>query len=457
MKNEYQTLKPHKVFKHKSLWMLLFILYACSCGNNNDMLDKMDDKKEPEEGITRDQNGNSGTVSCPDTTYYIDLYKESDSIDLSDWELAWEDDFDYDDHQLDARWTSQNGPSGHILCSRWRENAAVSNGVLELKAIKESRGGQDWTCGSIWTKEAFGYGYFECKYKYAGASGTNNSFWLFPLMRNASELFCELDVNEGHFPNEVNTNLHHWLNRESENNQLAEARGLSPAYAHTFDSSIVTDRIRFSSNNASHFHIREFRIYEPNAECYPHDLLSANADKEVVGLNNLTTASDVSIEASGVFREEFKVASASDGNPSTSWVSQKEGEKWLTFTWPKQKEIGHIQFINGWQKSSDWLGLISDYKIEAFIDGEWVELAHYDVKENYNYAEEYHVYGMEWNASEISFYFDNQLIRTIPNTRCFDDLHIFLSLAIFEHAGEVTDEIDGKSMKIDWVKYYQRK
>lgn len=64
---------------------------------------------------------------------------------------------------------------------------------------------------------------------------------------------------------------------------------------------------------------------------------------------------------------------------------------------------------------------------------------------------------MDWSADTIKFYFDNKLIRTIPNTLCNSELNIFLSLAILEHAGEVTDNINGTSMKIEYVKYYQPK
>ena len=48
------------------------------------------------------------------------------------WEMVWNDEFDYQDSCLVQKWESQNGPSGHILCSRWRENAVVSNGTLKL-------------------------------------------------------------------------------------------------------------------------------------------------------------------------------------------------------------------------------------------------------------------------------------------------------------------------------------
>ncbi|NEW81064.1 MAG: glycoside hydrolase family 16 protein [Mariniphaga sp.] len=126
-------------------------------------------------------------------------------------QLVWSDDFDYPNAQLDAKWISQNGPNTHILCSRWRENAVVENGFLHLNNKKENRGGQEWTSGSIWTKEQFLYGYFECRYKYAAATGTNNSFWMMTtgIMPTAGKKF-EIDINEGHYPAEMATNIHNW-------------------------------------------------------------------------------------------------------------------------------------------------------------------------------------------------------------------------------------------------------
>ena len=96
-------------------------------------------------------------------------------------------------------------------CSRWRENAVVENGILHLKNKKENRGGQEWTSASIWSKKQFQYGYFECRYKYAAATGTNNSFWLMTTGTNPTQgKKFEIDINEGHYPAEVNTNLNNW-------------------------------------------------------------------------------------------------------------------------------------------------------------------------------------------------------------------------------------------------------
>lgn len=125
------------------------------------------------------------------------------------WKLAWSDEFDDPDSKLEEKWVSQNGPSGHILSSRWRENAKVSAGTLRLTNKKEQRGGQEWTSGNIWTKQHFRYGYYECRYRYAAAEGTNNSFWIMTMGQQPSgKKAFEIDINEGHFPNEVNTNIH---------------------------------------------------------------------------------------------------------------------------------------------------------------------------------------------------------------------------------------------------------
>jgi hypothetical protein len=63
--------------------------------------------------------------------------------------LVFSDEFSGTTADLDKNWDFQNGPSGHILSSRWRENAVVTNGFLRLVARKEKRGGQEWTAGSL--------------------------------------------------------------------------------------------------------------------------------------------------------------------------------------------------------------------------------------------------------------------------------------------------------------------
>ncbi len=216
------------------------------------------------------------------------------------WKLAFQDEFTGSDQSLDENWDFQNGPSGHILSSRWRANVAVAEGLVKLLAKKEERAGQSWTAASMWTKRKFKYGYFECRYRYAKATGTNNSFWLMTsgMPKDAPGKF-EIDINEGHYPDEINMNIHNW-----------------------------------------------------------------------------------------------------------------SGEHWA-----KSK---HLK-----------------------VPGS-------------DLAEEFHVYGLEWNQEELIWYFDGREIRREPNTICHGEAPVLLSLAIIKWAGAVTDAIDGTSMDVDYVRVYQK-
>jgi len=228
------------------------------------------------------------------------------------WKLVWKDDFNYKKRSdLLKVWESQNGGDHRpdVLCSRWEENVEVGGGVLRLVNRKESREGKDWTSGNIWTRSDFHYGYFECRYKYASITGTNNSFWLwtgaganwcFPGDTDPEKRF-ELDINEGHYPNIVNINVHEW----------------------------------------------------------------------------------------------------------------------------REKSIR------------------SDHKKYVY--------------ENTDFSKDYHLFGVEWTSDELIYYLDRKEIRRIKNEFCLTPARIFLSLAIAGWAGEVSDQLDGTFMEVDYVRVYNRK
>jgi len=218
------------------------------------------------------------------------------------WKLVFRDEFSGTLQDVDTAWTFQNGKCGHILCSRWRDNASVSNGVLHLNARKEMRAGQAWTAASLWTQRCFKYGYFECRYRYAKATGTNNSFWLTTREGSGPDKkdgMFEIDINEGHVPSKINMNVHNWSGKH----------------------------------------------------------------------------------------------------------------------WDKHEHI---------------------------------------FKEGLNLSEAYHIYGLAWDEKELVWYFDGQEIRREPNTNCYLPAPVFLSLAIINWAGPVTDAVDGTSMDVDFVRVYER-
>lgn len=390
------------------------------------------------------------------------------AFDYSQWDLKWEDNFDYKNSDLDNEWLSANYSSKNLYCSRWRENAVIRNGELHLDIRKEKRGGQDWTAGSVWTKKKFKYGYFECRYKYAGGEATNNSFWLMTQPRKQPEegAIFEIDINEGHYPNEISTNVHNWsditVNAKGRKTHPSFNKmfffGTKPTYSIQLELPIQTQKIRFISKQPSKFNIGEFRIYNVlESGVYP-EVLSKTADTDVKGLINYATASNVQIKASGTSNPKGSVKKLVDGNPFSSWSTQKEGDKWVEFAWDKPVKVGCIQFTNGWRdKNKNWRNLIHEYKVQYLKDGEWRDISVLDAAETNDFSKEFHTYGLEWNEKELIFYFDGKELRRSKNDFCYSETPIWLSLALIKWHGTLTDDLDGKSMKVDYVKYYQEK
>lgn len=378
------------------------------------------------------------------------------------WELVWSDEFEGSEADLDRLWISQNGPSTHILSSRWRENARVANGTLKLINRKEQRGGQQWTSGNLWTRRHFQYGYFECRYRYAAAPGTNNSFWIMTMGKQpAGKKSFEIDINEGHFPNEINTNIHNHSDRIVVNGRTTHpsssksfAFGARPDVSIELESPVVTRRIRLTSTHSGHFHLGEFRIYPPNAGAYPEPL-SPTADKDKPGLVNLAPAAR--IKTSGFHRNGPDTsAHLVDGNIGRSWVSQAEGTKSVEFTFPADQTVGCIQFVNGWQEKGAWKAMLDHYRVEYHDGSKWVAISSFDVRDGrFNFAREFQTYGLAWSEKELVFYFNGREIRREKNEFCHQPAPVWLSLAIIGWGGEITDAIDGTFMEVDHVRIFQ--
>lgn len=386
-----------------------------------------------------------------------------------DRELVWQDNFDYQNREeLLKVWEPQNGSNAHILCSRWQENIEVGNGMVRLVNHKESRGGQEWTSASIWTKKQFQYGYFECRYKYAAATGTNNSFWIMTTGYNppVGKKF-EIDINEGHYPSEIATNVHNWTDVTTD---PVTGKSSHPSYSQSFNltsakpdvaiqlnTPVTTRRIRLTSVYGAHFHIQEFRIYKPNAAGYPA-VLSQTADQDVAGLVNYARDPLTKITSSGVYGAGYEAQNAADGGLVKHWVSQVSGDKWIEFEFGSDKTIGCLQFVSGWLSGNNWNAVIDNYKVQYFNGTAWIDLAVYDASQTgKNLGMEFHTYGLDWSKDSLVFSIDGKVLRRTKNDFCHSPAPVYLSEAIIAWAGAVTDAIDGTSMVVDWVKIYQKK
>ncbi|WP_334318966.1 family 16 glycosylhydrolase [Termitidicoccus mucosus] len=405
---------------------------------------------------------------------FIEAPLSADPPPGGEWRLVFADEFDYADADLDREWISQNGPSGHILSSRWRENARVENGVLKLIGKKENRGGQDWTAGNIWTKKLFKYGYFECRYKYAAATGTNNSFWLMTQgwqQIPAGKKRFEIDINEGHYPDEINVNLHNWSDFWTDEKSGKKRHGAwgksiclsppsgKPGRTISLDVPVRTRKIRFSTGHAEHFHLREIRLFPKNDKGYYPDIEDGKTARDSGGLENYALKAKVTAHSPLHPQHAYtRPEAAIDNDIRTSWILAPGKGKFIELDLGEEKEIGAVQFLTGWMNGGEYVHYIHDYKIEYWGNGRWEELA---VQENdrlvaVDLGAGFHTYALEWNEDELIYYFDDKIIHRRKNDIAHWECPVWLSLAIMYFAGDVTDAIDGKAMTVDYVKVWQR-
>ena len=143
------------------------------------------------------------------------------------WNLKFADEFDYDVSSADEapfsnKWISDTGPrtlgSPEITSARIPENTTTQNGKMIITQRKEHNDKYNyphtWTTGCVWTREKVGpYGYYETSMKLAKATGLNQSFWTAGKNGSVEEEstgFIELDFCEGHYPDQMKSNLHRY-------------------------------------------------------------------------------------------------------------------------------------------------------------------------------------------------------------------------------------------------------
>lgn len=385
-------------------------------------------------------------------------------LDLSDWELVWSDEFDYPDAELDQRWVSREGEfeSEWVVGRRWRRNAVAANGILELRNRLDPSDPHLWSSASIWTKESFGYGYYEARYRYAGAYGTNNSFWLWPKNPPPDgQKACEIDINEGHFPNVINTNIHNWTDvwrlpdgREThEDNQLHHTLDGKREHRITLNDAVLTSGIRLVSTNPAAVHLAELSIFgTQNVQVG----IRPETPPELLNFTRSKDAALSSVGSSDQSRPDFAV----DGRPETRWVSPKYGRKWFSVEWTEPKAVRSVHIRNGWQDRSEAVrNLMTDFSLEYRDGDQWIAFYRYNAQDDADYSRDFNTFGLEWTEDYFKWYRDGKLFHTSRNNVCFSKVNILLSMAILngEIAGPVTPAIDGTSMKVDYVRYYRRK
>lgn len=369
------------------------------------------------------------------------------------WRLVFADEFNGATADLDPNWDFQNQSNSHVLCSRWRENVIEQNGLCRILNKKENRGGQDWTSGCMWTRRQFQYGYFECRYRYGATSGQNNSFWLMTRGKKGEPGLFEIDINEGHFPNEVNTNVHRWSGEHKALHQAFRI-GAEPAQSFEQEAPIETDKLRLVIRDGGQARVQELRAFSHRKEGGYPPVLPAKG--KATTLPNLALGAKVTASSEMKGYPAAKAVDGALGTPSRWLTAPGElGPHTLTLDLGRRQSIGCVQLVSGWQDKGVWKDMASDYSIEAWNGEKWVEFAR-SAGSRAVLSKEFHIYALEWNEKELIYYFDGKELRRQPNEWCHREAPVWLSDAIIRWAGPVDPAIDGTSMDVDYVRVYQK-
>lgn len=402
----------------------------------------------------------------------------------SDWKLVFEETFNGAPDMWKANWISDAQAHKHILSSRWPENVTVSEGILKLLNKKETRAGQDWTSGSIWTKEHFQYGYYEARYKIGSSTGLNNSFWLMTRKEHMTPeeqkkvasgeiTLFELDINEGHFPNEVNTNIHRWSPTRSAKSQSFRMAAPSPsgspselsliqipaASSFPLELPVTTDRIRLLLREGDRVSVMELRAFAPTKDGYP-EIQDAAGNALPVPADRVNLLAGATATATSQLKPELGPEKAVDGKlgNDSRWVTDDKTAPphELIIQLQQPVEIGCLQVLSGWQSQGKWQGSMSDFALQYWKDGAWVDIADSGSGGGVlDLSKDYHIYSMMWTPEEIVFFFDGKEVRREKNEFSNYPAPVFLSSAVIHWAGPVTDQIDGTSMDVDYVRIWQ--
>jgi beta-glucanase (GH16 family) len=132
----------------------------------------------------------------------------------SRWKMIFSDEFNGNKINTDKWYVYNSKMRRKYMIGRFAENIKVEHGVLKLVTRQPDSKDLKFTAGFIRSKTfTRKYGYFAARMRYANASGLNNAFWLVTQNLPPEKSF-EIDINEGHYPDEIVSTLHTWDNHK---------------------------------------------------------------------------------------------------------------------------------------------------------------------------------------------------------------------------------------------------
>ncbi len=153
----------------------------------------------------------------------------------------------------------------------------------------------------------------------------------------------------------------------------------NPDYAITILTPVSTNKIRLYTTQTSHFHVKEFRVYAPNNNGYPSNVLEDLNDTLDNGQINLaSTLATTSASGQYTLGAAYMPDNVIDGQTASDWVSADGSPQWVELDFPSPVTVGHVQFINGYQNGNGtWAGLmdLSKLSVQYWDGSNWQNVA----------------------------------------------------------------------------------
>ena len=173
------------------------------------------------------------------------------------------------------------------------------------------------------------------------------------------------------------------------------------------------------------------------------------ADLEKEGYQDYTSAALYNKTRSSYGYYEIKAKPMNSAGSSAFWFHKEDTQNWLT-------EIDVFE-IGGKAK-----GFENKYNMTVHVWQTPMERKHWGVDgvwiAPWRLADDYHVYGYEWNKDELRWYVDGVLVRTVENTQWHQPLLLtFDSETMPDWFGMPKDEDLPSTFSIEYVRAWKRR
>ena len=193
------------------------------------------------------------------------------------WKLVWEDDFNGKELDL-TKWSYDYGENWfHNELQAYTNNSRnvyLKDGMLHLKAIKETYKNKNYTSGRIFTRytASWMYGRFEARMKMPSGQGMWPAFWMLPVWLDWPQ-YGEIDVMEylGHQPTTQYGTMHYakdYFHLNSRGGIYKSPRMLNESF-NVYATEWLQDEIKLYFNDIMYFSLKKSQIKE--GELWPFE------------------------------------------------------------------------------------------------------------------------------------------------------------------------------------------